>query len=210
MHDPPPPCPQVATTGAETIQCLEGREAHQTLCTAVAFSRCGQYLAGGFGNGFLYVHDLALGARVTKTRTHPGAIRSLAFTHCAGHVLAATDDAVLHVYRRDGALERSLRGHAAPLTAVAVSRDGRFAATSGQDARVAVWDLETLRCHRAWGPPYHCEWSTRLVEQHFGTRDDERIARWQRYGERKKLKLSQVPPCRVIARGSVCVRTAGE
>lgn len=47
---------------------------------------------------------------------------------------------------------RSCRAHAAGVTRVAQSADGRFFATSSTDSTVKLWDAESWQCLRTWGP----------------------------------------------------------
>jgi WD40 repeat protein len=54
------------------------------------------------------------------------------------------------VLARDGACERVLVGHAAPVTALAALLDGRVCAASAEGVR--VWDAHTGACHALLAP----------------------------------------------------------
>jgi WD40 repeat protein len=183
----------VASLETRTITCLPSAE--PSLGTAVAFSPNGKLVAVGFRNGAVALAPPEVeGVTPTLIRRHAAGVRSVAFARGSDIVLAATDDAVVHVYDvATTALVRSLRGHTASVTGVAVAANGAFAATCGADLRVKIFDTATWRCWRTWGPPYHVEWTASLVDQHFGRRDGERIARWKLFTDRKKIPIDKGP-----------------
>jgi len=47
---------------------------------------------------------------------------------------------------RDGRCEVSLRGHAAPVTAVAISSDSKYAVSAAQDKTLRVWETASAKC----------------------------------------------------------------
>jgi WD40 repeat protein len=83
--------------------------------------------------------------------------------------LVATKPGDLMIWdAKDGALIRSVRGHDAPLTAVAYSPDGRTLATSSWDRTVMLWDAETgTRRSTLAG---HQDWVCHVVFDHTGNK----------------------------------------
>jgi WD40 repeat protein len=63
-----------------------------------------------------------------------------------GHMFAATDDYVIHLYDADTMQrQRTLTGHAGLVDALTFTPDGRFLASGAWDKTVRFWDVETGR-----------------------------------------------------------------
>lgn len=70
---------------------------------------------------------------------HGGAVRQVAFA--AGALISTADDGTLRVWNlADGKQLRAI-GHGSPIVSLAVSPDGKWAATGGNDKLVKTWNL---------------------------------------------------------------------
>lgn len=78
-----------------------------------------------------------------------GSLAALAVSAEPGVLLAGRRDSTVVAYRLDNAQPAQVwRGHAQPVRAVAISGDGRRAASAGDDARVLWWDVAAGRLLR--------------------------------------------------------------
>ncbi len=108
------------------------------------FSPDGDYIYGA-GWFSLYRWDLAGGVLQKLPTEHRGRINRITFMP-GGKQLATisrqTDSAVLILDAVSGKTERSFQKHELCGTVVAVSADGRYMATTSDDASVRIWDLD--------------------------------------------------------------------
>ena len=144
--------------GRLTVWDLESGEAvrtadgHAGVVRAVVITAEGDRIVSAGDDGALKVWDLHTQALVaTLARQDAGedtegdatGLRALALTP-DGQVMAGGDDGALSRWDlQTGALVESLPAHEAGLRGVAVTKDGRFAATAAIDRLVKVWDLGT-------------------------------------------------------------------
>lgn len=74
---------------------------------------------------------------------HDAAVNAVAFLS-SDRALSASDDGTLRLWDlRAERSEKVLQGHEGRVPALAVSRDGRYAASGGWDQMVRIWDMET-------------------------------------------------------------------
>jgi cytochrome c len=92
---------------------------------------------------------------IHRLEEHEGAVNAVAFVPGANRALAASDDGALALWSlTEGRLVHRFTGHTARVVAVAVSGDGRWAATAGWDRTARLWTCRALpaRARGAQGP----------------------------------------------------------
>jgi WD40 repeat protein len=111
---------------------------------SLVFSPDGERLYGGTWFRLLR-WELGDGALTSLPTAHRGIIRSLQFTG-GGETLASisrqTDSAVYFIDPESGAVTRRFQKHDLCGAAVAVSPQGRYLATTSDDASVRIWVLQ--------------------------------------------------------------------
>lgn len=112
--------------------------------TAVAFSADGRFLVGGGAEGVVRIWDVATAAEVRGLRGHGGWVTSVAYAPDGRGVLSASVDKTVRQFELPRA-ETAATGHTLMARCVAVSRDGKLAATGSKDGTVKIWDLATGR-----------------------------------------------------------------
>eukprot|EP01012_Entosiphon_sulcatum_P012181 TRINITY_DN17610_c0_g1_i2.p1 TRINITY_DN17610_c0_g1~~TRINITY_DN17610_c0_g1_i2.p1 ORF type:complete len:569 (+),score=103.36 TRINITY_DN17610_c0_g1_i2:387-2093(+) len=183
---------------------LEGRD--EAVCMCLAYSPTGQYLIAGFRNGFVACFDDT--QRSYLIRHSAACVRQVVVDGSSERFVTATDDRVLNVCSvRTGALVTSLRGHTAPVVSVALDPCARWLASGAADGTVKVWDWQaatsaavngeqvannnskqkSAQAIWSWGPPYHAEWGRKLLEDHFGASQTQRVLEWQPFCKRNRL-----------------------
>jgi len=107
---------------------------------AVALDADGALLAAGRTDGTVQVIELASGRRLPELRAGNDGVEALALLERGTVVLAAVGSTLVRLDVASGA-STALTGHTAPITGLAVSADGRRAATASVDGSVRLWDV---------------------------------------------------------------------
>ncbi|HEX5106759.1 MAG TPA: hypothetical protein VFV87_23225 [Pirellulaceae bacterium] len=119
---------------------------HKQPVLCMAFSPQGKTLASGAAGGGLHVLDPRIG-KVRKTfQTHTGRLTGIAFLPDAAGILTAGEDETIRLWHAaDPPLSPlvSLAAHGDAAFAVAFSPDGKWLASGGKDAVVALRDPQT-------------------------------------------------------------------
>lgn len=130
-----------ADTGAEVRQLK-----HPANVNTVAFTADGAHLLSGAADGRLRRWDLATGRLLSAVEAHQFSLVDVALVPGAGapKVLTVGIDETMRLWNLDSGLEiRRYGEHDGPILALAVSPDGRLAATGGADGFVRIWEIKT-------------------------------------------------------------------
>jgi WD40 repeat protein len=111
--------------------------------SAVAFSPDGRQLAAAGSDGVVHVWAASTGVEARALRGHTDWVTAVQFGPAADGILSAGVDRAARVFELTRTEAAARTGHAMAARAVAVSRDGRFAATASDDRTVKVWELAT-------------------------------------------------------------------
>jgi WD40 repeat protein len=85
--------------------------------------------------------DLQSGEKVFSVEGPKSGIERFATTEDSMHLAAGCGDNTVRVWSVDGLSERTLYGHADPVTCIAFSRDGALLATGSRDKTIRLWGL---------------------------------------------------------------------
>jgi WD40 repeat protein len=121
--------------------CLEG---HAGPVVAVAFTADGHTLLSAGADRTVRVWDCATRRERLRFLHAPHEIGCLIVDPVTGHVLTGQGVRV-RILDLTGREVMQLRGHTDAVRTVAVSRDGRYALTGGDDRMLRLWDLHTGR-----------------------------------------------------------------
>jgi WD40 repeat protein len=128
----------------EVVRTFEG---HRAEIAAIALSPDNRFVFTGDVTGRTRLWDRATGEVVWDLKTHSDGVNGAAFTPDGRRVLTASNDNTVgqfDVATGEDLLEQTLK-HGVAVTALAVSTDGRYAATNAADAKVRIWDLKRGR-----------------------------------------------------------------
>ncbi|GAO50267.1 WD40 repeat-like protein [Saitoella complicata NRRL Y-17804] len=126
----------------------------------IALSPCSTFLAAGSGSGRLFLWELASGNLVWTREAHYAALTSLAWTHSSSHLITASADSAIHVWRTADLLSTStssrsdeiqpvhtLSAHTLAITSLHVGAGSHPRLyTASEDGTIRVWELGTGEC----------------------------------------------------------------
>jgi WD40 repeat protein len=121
---------------------------HGNSVATVAFSAEGRRVISGDGSGGVNVWDVATGQNLRSfADSNQRGSNAVAFSSNGLRVLSGTDDNRVHIWNlATGREEKTLRMLIGPVTAMALSPDGRRVAAGGySQLLVKQWDIETGR-----------------------------------------------------------------
>jgi WD40 repeat protein len=134
---------------AEKPAAVKKARLHDNYVSALVL-RDGVLISAGFDRQLVWT-DVDSGKRLRSVAAHDGWVRNLVLTPDRKHIVSVGDDMLVKVWdAATGKLLLSLSGHAqrtpegylSALYTVAVSPDGRLAASGDRAGFVRVWDLE--------------------------------------------------------------------
>ncbi|XP_075448909.1 protein Atg16l2 [Ascaphus truei] len=130
---------------------LCNKEAHGSEVNAVKFSPNSRTVATGGADRVVKIWDI-VGGMLQVSQTLEGSssgITSIEFDPSGFHILAASYDGAVHLWKLDGKSNDSLTGHSAKVTA-AKFKMALYRAVSGSlDRTVKEWDLQKAACIRS-------------------------------------------------------------
>jgi WD40 repeat protein len=144
-----------------TSECVRVLEGHPRNAQAAVDPGAG-VVASGDGDGLLLIRDLE-GNELGRGE-HPASIQEVALA-AGGRPLTCCYDGRLRLFERNGVLRYELAPapeHLATAYGLAVSPDGRRAASLSMDCTLRVWDLEggaPLNEREILGPAFAVAWS---------------------------------------------------
>eukprot|EP00244_Chara_vulgaris_P002905 TRINITY_DN15161_c0_g3_i1.p1 TRINITY_DN15161_c0_g3~~TRINITY_DN15161_c0_g3_i1.p1 ORF type:complete len:167 (+),score=21.47 TRINITY_DN15161_c0_g3_i1:62-502(+) len=99
-------------------------------------------------DGTIAIFDIFKGKMLHTLKGHCMPVRSLAYSPVDPRVLlSASDDGHVHMYDADSrSLVGAMSGHGSWALSVAISPDGKAAASGSSDRGVRLWDLGTRSC----------------------------------------------------------------
>ncbi|BFZ64658.1 Pre-rRNA-processing protein ipi3 [Saitoella coloradoensis] len=126
----------------------------------IALSPCSTFLAAGSGSGRLFLWELASGNLVWTREAHYAALTSLAWTKSSSHLITASADSAIHIWRTADLLSVStysrpediqplhtLSTHTLAITSLHVGAGSQPRLyTASEDGTIRVWELGTGEC----------------------------------------------------------------
>lgn len=113
-------------------------------CLAVAFSPDGRFLASGWANQRIRIHEVATGLELRSLPGHGASINSLGFSPDGRLLVTASDDKTARVWNfSSGSPLLVLAGHTDAVRSVAINRSGTRIATGCDDGFVRLWDAQS-------------------------------------------------------------------
>ena len=108
------------------------------LCTAMAFSRCGSYVASGWKDGAIIIYHSDTG-EILKEAMFPETIHSICITDCGTYVAVCGTMHDVILYTLFDAAERVLEGHTRWVLSVSC---GDVLVSASDDRTLRVWDYK--------------------------------------------------------------------
>lgn len=126
---------------------------HEHLVNRIVLSASGQLAASPSSDYTIGIWDLETQQLVRWLRGHSDDVEDFAFAGATTGISVSRDRRVIVWDLTTGAIVRTLTGHDRDVLSVAYA-DGRIF-TSGDDMTLRVWDLDSGRLLRVWGPFEH-------------------------------------------------------
>jgi WD40 repeat protein len=157
----------------------------------VAFSGNNQFAATGHADGSLVLWDMSQKTSLAFLTHDEGWINSIAIDQEGKQIISAGGDGIVYLWKKeedsDSFSLTKLHGHTDRIWSVAMSKDGRYAATGSDDKTVRLWDIQAekeikcLKGHTRWVQALAFNHQTDLLVSSGG---DGKIIFWDIQGER--------------------------
>jgi NACHT domain- and WD repeat-containing protein len=126
----------------------------------MAFSNNNNFAATGHADGSLVIWDLNQRKSIAFLNHDEGWINSIAINEDCTSVISGGGDGILYIWEKEKGDEnfrlKKLKGHTDRIWSVAISSNGKFAASGSDDKTVRIWNLESkeeikcLKGHSRW------------------------------------------------------------
>jgi WD40 repeat protein len=129
-------------------------ETGQTEVNGLAFSSDGRTIATVGDNGELRLWYDLRPASVRTVKAHNGIAYNVVYSNPLKCWITCGDDAMIRLFSAEAARPiGDLKGHAEPVSTIALSHSGTIVASASRDSTVRVWDLREMREIRAVNCP---------------------------------------------------------
>lgn len=126
--------------------CEKIMEGHEDSIKCVAWSPDDGYLVSGADDFSVRVWEVSTGKNVRSHRKHTGPVNSILWlnNHC---IISGSDDKTLRIWDYESdKFSQPLKGHTKRIYSIAVSPDGTFAVSGGNDKKICLWDISGRKC----------------------------------------------------------------
>lgn len=118
-------------------------------CLSAAFSPDGRFLASGWANQMVRIHEVATGQELRVLSGHSASVRSVAFSTDSRLLVTSSEDRTARIWEfSSGRIRHILSGHPEALRSAAIDAEGRYVATGCDDGGVRLWDVRTGKLFR--------------------------------------------------------------
>jgi len=153
--------------------------------TALSISPDGKCIAAADWTAAMHVWQIATGESIGDGRGgHNGMVRAVRFSPNSNEILTACDDHTTRIWSGESGRQVGQLDHKSQVFALALSPDGRVAATGTQNDTVTIWDLasktqrQTIKGSRSLGGAWNLTFSPDGSEI-LAAEDDLRLCAWQ-------------------------------
>lgn len=113
-------------------------------CRAVAFSPDGRFLASGWGNQMIRIHEVDTGLELRTLAGHGASVNSIAFSASGRLLLSASEDRTARSWDfSTGKIRCVFSGHPDAVRTAAIDPSDRYVATGCDDGKVRLWNALT-------------------------------------------------------------------
>ena len=127
-------------TDSDLLMAAAPLRGHTNVVLAVAYSKCGRYLASGSRDATVKIWSSA-GDLLHSLKSHNGLVTGLSFSNCGSLLASSSQDSTIKLWDVDQFFSPiiTLRGHTSRVNCVAYSRCSSYIASGSNDNSVRVW-----------------------------------------------------------------------
>ena len=136
----------VRVWSTSTLDMIHELRGHTWEVTSLAFSRNGEMLASGDGDGNIITWDVQTGELIEQWVAHQSWVQDLVFSPTEAFLVSVGRDGAIVAW--NATLENAplfTVWHGIPLYSVAFSADGQVFATGDAEGVITIWDAETFQ-----------------------------------------------------------------